>query len=248
MKKYLIGALALFYAGTAAAEELPLLASVKNGNLQEAQTLLNNGAYVNIANEKGNTALHYAVAAGNAEMVRFLLEHGADVNAPNAKGWTPLQIAEKKDVNGIYQLLNEKQRVVSVVPDSAGTAAKTQQTAVQTAETVNTISVPEKVAVNVSPLSDRVNRGDEEIIYCLNFLGLQGEQKNMTAAAGYFAVEAGVSKERHDIVAADAKVYFENSSESAIKQRADECAAYITPKQVAKQNQIIRSLNKSMGY
>ena len=70
----------------------------------------------------------------------------------------------------------------------------------------------------------------------------------MTVAAGYYAVETGVSKARHDVVAAEAQKYYENASEADIKARADLCGKYITPKQAAKQNQIIRNLNKAIGF
>lgn len=105
-----------------------------------------------------------------------------------------------------------------------------------------------KQAFKASPLSAKISQGDEEVVYCLQYLGLQGEQKNMTAAAGYYAVETGVSKARHDVAAAEAQKYYENASEADIKARADLCGKYITPKQAAKQNQIIRNLNKAIGF
>lgn len=105
-----------------------------------------------------------------------------------------------------------------------------------------------KQASKASPLSAKIIQGDEEVVYCLQYLGLQGEQKNMTVAAGYYAVETGVSKARHDVAAAEAQKYYENASEADIKARADLCGKYITPKQAAKQNQIIRNLNKAIGF
>ena len=98
-----------------------------------------------------------------------------------------------------------------------------------------------------SSLSSKIYQGDEEVVYCLQYLGLQGEQKNMTVAAGFYAVDAGVNKTRHDVAVEEAKHYYENASAADIKTRADECGKYITPKQTAKQNQIIRSINKSIG-
>lgn len=98
-----------------------------------------------------------------------------------------------------------------------------------------------------SSLSSKIYQGDEEVVYCLQYLGLQGEQKNMTVAAGFYAVDAGVNKTRHDVAVEEAKHYYENASAADIKTRADECGKYITPKQKAKQNQIIRSINKSIG-
>lgn len=105
-----------------------------------------------------------------------------------------------------------------------------------------------KQAFKASPLSAKISQGDEEVVYCLQYLGLQSEQKNMTVAAGYYAMETGVSKARHDVAAAEAQKYYENASEADIKARADLCGKYITPKQAAKQNQIIRNLNKAIGF
>lgn len=115
------------------------------------------------------------------------------------------------------------------------------------AKKVAKASVKKQLPQKKSSLSSKIYQGDEEVVYCLQYLGLQGEQKNMTVAAGFYAVDAGVNKTRHDVAVEEAKHYYENASAADIKNRADECGKYITPKQTAKQNQIIRSINKSIG-
>lgn len=115
------------------------------------------------------------------------------------------------------------------------------------AKKVAKASAKKQLPQKKSPLSSKIYQGDEEVVYCLQYLGLQGEQKNMTVAAGFYAVDAGVNKTRHDVAVEEAKHYYENASAADIKNRADECGKYITPKQTAKQNQIIRSINKSIG-
>lgn len=115
------------------------------------------------------------------------------------------------------------------------------------AKKVAKASAKKQLPQKKSPLSSKIYQGDEEVVYCLQYLGLQGEQKNMTVAAGFYAVDAGVNKTRHDVAVEEAKHYYENASAADIKTRADECGKYITPKQKAKQNQIIRSINKSIG-
>lgn len=115
------------------------------------------------------------------------------------------------------------------------------------AKKVAKASAKKQLPQKKSPLSSKIYQGDEEVVYCLQYLGLQGEQKNMTVAAGFYAVDAGVNKTRHDVAVEEAKHYYENASAADIKNRADECGKYITPKQAAKQNQIIRSINKSIG-
>lgn len=103
------------------------------------------------------------------------------------------------------------------------------------------------IKFKASALSAKINQGDEEVAYCLHYLGLQGEQKNMTVASGFYAMETGINKTRHDVIVAEAQKYFENASADDIKNREDICGKYITPKDVKKQNQIIRSINKSIG-
>lgn len=115
------------------------------------------------------------------------------------------------------------------------------------AKKVAKVSAKKQLPQKKSSLSSKIYQGDEEVVYCLQYLGLQGEQKNMTVAAGFYAVDAGVNKTRHDVAVEEAKHYYENASAADIKNRADECGKYITPKQTAKQNQIIRSINKSIG-
>lgn len=123
--------------------------------------------------------------------------------------------------------------------------AKTIKTSVKKA-----IKAPQKKQspLEKSALSDKIYQGNEEVVYCLQYLGLQGEQKNMTVAAGYYAAENDVSKARHDVAVAEAQHYYENASAADIKARADKCGKYITPQNAVAQNKIIRSINRSIGF
>ena len=125
------------------------------------------------------------------------------------------------------------------------TPAKTIKTSVKKA-----IKAPQKKQspLKKSALSDKIYQGNEEVVYCLQYLGLQGEQKNMTVAAGYYAAENDVSKARHDVAVAEAQHYYENASAADIKARADKCGKYITPQNAVAQNKIIRSINRSIGF
>ena len=123
--------------------------------------------------------------------------------------------------------------------------AKTIKTSVKKA-----IKAPQKkqTPLKKSALSAKIYQGNEEVVYCLQYLGLQGEQKNMTVAAGYYAAENDVSKARHDVAVAEAQYYYENASAADIKARADKCGKYITPQNAVAQNKIIRSINRSIGF
>lgn len=63
-----------------------------------ARYLLSSGAAVNTVDEKGRTALMYAVAARNPEMVRALINAGADVNATTANGETAIMFAATEEL------------------------------------------------------------------------------------------------------------------------------------------------------
>uniref|UniRef100_A0A0R3RKG5 ANK_REP_REGION domain-containing protein n=1 Tax=Elaeophora elaphi TaxID=1147741 RepID=A0A0R3RKG5_9BILA len=69
------------------------LSACLSGDLEEVQTLLNDGANINTTTVDGLTALHQAVIDGKPKMVQFLVEHGANVNAQDNEGWTPLHAA-----------------------------------------------------------------------------------------------------------------------------------------------------------
>ena len=61
--------------------DVGLWRTVRAGNLEEAETLLKDGANVEARDRYGWSLLHYACFHNHVSIVRFLLEHGADVNA-----------------------------------------------------------------------------------------------------------------------------------------------------------------------
>ena len=96
-----------------------------------------------------------------------------------------------------------------------------------------------------SDLNGNIYAGDEEIIYCLSYLG-NGENTGMRRAAGYFAASAGINEARYNQIVQMSDSFFSQSAPEVLEKRSDECAKVITPTDVAKQNQIIRSLNSSL--
>ena len=268
MNKYILLMMLSLFANPALADADALIKGVKQGNVKNVAIMLDKGEDVNGANKKGNTALHYAVASENLPMVKVLLNKGADGSIKNSKGWTALMIAERQENKTIYALIEDNinhkkaQKVISAKKVKAPKTPKKANT--QKADKKTTLSKPHNITANsskittkiakkeaeteVSSLSSEIYKGDEEIVYCLNFLGHQGAQKSMKVASGYFAIESGVARERHDIAIELSNKYYENSSEENLRLRAKECSQIITPKKISKQNQIIRSLNKAMGY
>jgi 26S proteasome non-ATPase regulatory subunit 10 len=61
-----------------------------------ARLILERGAKVNVRNDEGRTALHWAAEEGQEEVVGILVEFGGDINARNMFGFTPLHAAALK--------------------------------------------------------------------------------------------------------------------------------------------------------
>ena len=70
----------------------PLWAAAASGHLDVVKLFINKGAFVDLQDEDGDTALHYAVKGGHLELVSELLALGAS-QLPNNLGLTPLLYA-----------------------------------------------------------------------------------------------------------------------------------------------------------
>lgn len=55
--------------------------NAQSGNYDKVIDLVDDGADINAPDERGRTALHYAVLSCESRMVHALIERGADVNA-----------------------------------------------------------------------------------------------------------------------------------------------------------------------
>jgi len=68
----------------------------------QVNAALGAGAYVDAADENGNTALMLAAHYSGADCVRLLVYKGANVNARSSIGWTPLmEAAETGDIAAV---------------------------------------------------------------------------------------------------------------------------------------------------
>ena len=63
------------------------------GELEGVQNALADGADINVQDEEGDSALHFAAFCHHKDIVIFLLENGAEVNIRNDKQETPLDLA-----------------------------------------------------------------------------------------------------------------------------------------------------------
>lgn len=83
-----------------------LFAAVVEGDVEKVVALVNTlGCDVNLRNEGGMTALHYAADRGNLVLVKLLVEHNADVNIRDNEDQSPLAIAEICDHQDIVSFL-----------------------------------------------------------------------------------------------------------------------------------------------
>ena len=71
-------------------------ADLERITLDVARQILQMGVDVNVADERGNTALHDAVRIGFASVVDLLASHGANLAAANEQGDTALALAESE--------------------------------------------------------------------------------------------------------------------------------------------------------
>lgn len=80
-------------------------------NLSILWTLLNLRASVNLQDDDGNTALHYAAMQNRLSAVRSLLSFGADYRGQNTNGMTPLACAKACNYSRLVQLLEAYQEL-----------------------------------------------------------------------------------------------------------------------------------------
>jgi ankyrin repeat protein len=69
--------------------------------LEALQICVERGMDINVADSKGETALHGAASRGADIIVKYLVEHGAKLDAKTRRGFTPLDVAMGKDQFGL---------------------------------------------------------------------------------------------------------------------------------------------------
>jgi ankyrin repeat protein len=86
---------------------MPLMYAALYGDGETVRLLLENGANPNARNDRGGTALMYAV--DNEEKTRLLLDHGADPNLRSGEGQTALLMAVRRPASySVAKLLLDK--------------------------------------------------------------------------------------------------------------------------------------------
>jgi ankyrin repeat protein len=104
-------------AREAAGSAVPLIEAVKSGDERAVREFLQQKVDVNVADDNGTTALHWAVHRDNLPLVDALLRAGANVTARNDYGVTPLFLAcEKGSAASVERLLLASADANAVLP------------------------------------------------------------------------------------------------------------------------------------
>jgi len=92
------------------ADDSPLLLASRTSSVEVVEILLKRNAKVNRKDDKGLTALHFAVIRGTEGkgIVALLLEYGADINVSDKSGYTPFKYAVLGNGREITKFLIEK--------------------------------------------------------------------------------------------------------------------------------------------
>jgi ankyrin repeat protein len=108
-------------ATTANATPEELLRAARVGDSEKALALVRSEVDVNVAQNDGTTALHWAVQQDDAALVAALLDAGADTHAANRYGITPLFLAAQNGSVRVMQLLLD----AGADPNEVGTEGET---------------------------------------------------------------------------------------------------------------------------
>ena len=81
----------------------PLHAAALMGYTDLVRMLLDRGAYVNLIDVKGETALHYAAYKSHKQIVQLLLQKGAIVSCFDARRKTPVDLATDEEIKRLLE-------------------------------------------------------------------------------------------------------------------------------------------------
>ena len=86
-----------------------------------AQSLLDQGADIDVKDDDGRTPLHYAAEANASEVAEVLLKNGADVNAKGNNGITPLHNAAYVNAREVAEVLLQNGAAIDAKGDNGHT-------------------------------------------------------------------------------------------------------------------------------
>jgi ankyrin repeat protein len=93
---------------------LQLIDALKNGNIEEAASLIEKNADVNVIDDSGNGPIYYAISKTFLNIVQMLLDAGANVHLADKNNRTPLHLASQKSCELVQKLLNAHANIHAV--------------------------------------------------------------------------------------------------------------------------------------
>jgi len=99
-----------------------LLEASESGNLESMQHALDQGANVNVIDDRGMMPIHWAALRGHGQVVLALLDGDANVNSTNSAEWTPIMHASFEGHIEIVKLLLDRGANVNAKTFVSGTA------------------------------------------------------------------------------------------------------------------------------
>ena len=102
----------------------PLMIASEKGHINVVKFLIGQGAYTDLQNTEGETALHFVVRAkgDSVGISRRLIENGADVNARTHNKHTPLMLASSNDDINLVNFLLKNGANVNLEDDQGRSA------------------------------------------------------------------------------------------------------------------------------
>ncbi|WP_265027666.1 ankyrin repeat domain-containing protein [Wolbachia endosymbiont (group B) of Chorthippus parallelus] len=95
-----------------------LLHAVKQGNLNDVERYLDNGANVNYSDKNGWTVLHEAASRGHLRVAQALISRGANINTRDQNGDKPLHIAADYGRRNVVEFFLKEERAGLSVNDA----------------------------------------------------------------------------------------------------------------------------------
>ncbi|CAK4081814.1 unnamed protein product [Aphanomyces euteiches] len=142
-----------------------LIQAVRNGDLMQVRTLLDEGASPNAKGDRGETPLHWAATHGDSSIAAELLLRGADVDQLDSDGDTPLLAASNVGYFSVAKILLDHGASV----DLNGKSALLQAHIKQNFQTVNLLlthgaSIPLEDSSDITPLHVASGAGHLETV------------------------------------------------------------------------------------
>lgn len=205
------------------------LASVRADNLALAAKL-----------KAAEAELEKKTSAEKAEKVEKV-EKVEKAAVPAAAETTPAETAAQKNKAAPAKAAAAKQaRPAADVKKAAAKSVKKPQ------PDVKRVAKPAAKPAVKSVISG-IYAGNEEIVYCLDYLG-NGENENFKRASGYYAAASGINEARYKQIVDLSNSFWTTAEAAAVAERDTLCSGIVTPSDRGKQNLIVRSMNKAVGY